>query len=414
MGARIHAALSRSAQWAAIALGFSIPISVALDNILLALVAILWVALGAWGEKREALLANPVALAAVALFALLALGTLHGEREAGDAVSYLRRYADLLFVPVLAFLFRDRARRRHATLALAASLALILAISYLIAAGMPAARPLLGGPGNPVAFKHYLTHSVLMAFAAFLFFQLALAEPSGRRRWVWAAAGMAAAVNVLFMVQGRTGYLVLAVLAAYLGYAWLRWRGLALAGSVVAAVFAVLAVVPGTFQERLGLAAGEPQTAAGLEARASNAERLQMYRVTVAIIRDHPLLGVGTGGFPKAYAQRAPQDAVVPKSRNPHNEYLLIAAQVGLPGAALLLGLFLMHWLLASRLASPLEKHLARGLLLTIAVGCLFNSLLLDHTEGLLYAWLTGVLFGGLRPAPGAVPDGPGRHGAGL
>jgi O-antigen ligase len=34
---------------------------------------------------------------------------------------------------------------------------------------------------------------------------------------------------------------------------------------------------------------------------------------------------------------------------------------------------------------------------LTMAIGCLFNSLLLDHTEGLLYAWLTGVLYAGLQ-----------------
>jgi hypothetical protein len=33
-----------------------------------------------------------------------------------------------------------------------------------------------------------------------------------------------------------------------------------------------------------------------------------------------------------------------------------------------------------------------------MAVGCLFNSWLMDHTEGLLFAWLTGVLFAGHRP----------------
>jgi len=46
-----------------------------------------------------------------------------------------------------------------------------------------------------------------------------------------------------------------------------------------------------------------------------------------------------------------------------------------------------------------MEAHLARGLVLMIAAGCLFNSLLLDHTEGLLYAWLTGLLFAGLKSA---------------
>jgi hypothetical protein len=30
-------------------------------------------------------------------------------------------------------------------------------------------------------------------------------------------------------------------------------------------------------------------------------------------------------------------------------------------------------------------------------VGCLFNSWLMDHTEGLLYVWLTGLLFAGLK-----------------
>jgi hypothetical protein len=67
---------------------------------------------------------------------------------------------------------------------------------------------------------------------------------------------------------------------------------------------------------------------------------------------------------------------------------------VGLAG---LLYLFLTHWRLAPAVASPLEFRLARALILMMAVGCLFNSWLLDHTEGLLYAWLSGLLFAGLQ-----------------
>jgi hypothetical protein len=54
-------------------------------------------------------------------------------------------------------------------------------------------------------------------------------------------------------------------------------------------------------------------------------------------------------------------------------------------------------WLSVARLPT-VESRLARVLVLAMIVGCLFNSFLLDHTEGLLYAWLTGVLYGGLRP----------------
>jgi hypothetical protein len=40
-----------------------------------------------------------------------------------------------------------------------------------------------------------------------------------------------------------------------------------------------------------------------------------------------------------------------------------------------------------------------------LVVGCLFNSLLLDHTEGLLFAWLSGLLFAApIKPASSPAP----------
>ena len=396
MGPGIPAVLTRSAQWAAVAIGFSVPISVALDNVLLAVVAACWLAGGAWRETWRCARDNKVALAALALFALLLLGSLYGERGPGGAGSYLVKYIDLLFIPVFAVLLREPGPRRRAVYALAASLLLVLAISYLIAAGMPAAKPLLGSPGNPVAFKHYLTHGILMAFAAFLFAELALAAATRAPRLWWGAASLAALVNVLFMTQGRTGYVLTAVLALYFGYARGRWRGLAIAAVGMAAVFALLSQLPGSFQARLGLDAGQASSEAADAARVSSAQRLQMYHTSLEIIREHPILGIGTGAFPKAYAERGGGN-LLPDLRNPHNEYLLFTVQLGLPGLAALLCLFWLHWRLAPRLATPLECHLARGLVLAIAAGCLFNSLLLDHTEGLLYAWLTGVLFAGLQ-----------------
>ena len=406
MGSGIQAALNRSGQWGAIALGVSIPFSVALDNVLLVVVAACWLAAGTWRETWETLRVNAVAVWALFLFGMLALGALHGDLESSEAARYLGKYSDLLFIPVFAVLMRDAVQRRRALHAFAASLLAVLLLSYWIAAGLPAGRPLLGTPDNPVVLKQYLTHGILMAYGAFLFARFALAASSSRSRGLWTAASVAAAANALFLVQGRTGYIVLAALALCLGYAWLRWRGLAVATTTTAAMLAALVVIPGPFQERFGLTTADgSQSLAAQWARTSNAERLEMYGVTLEIIRDHPLLGVGTGSFPAAYAKKNPGGAVA-ESRNPHNEYLLMAAQVGVGGLVLLLALFWSHWRIAARLATPLECDLARGLVLTIAIGCLFNSLLLDHTEGLLYAWLTGVLCGGLRSSPERTPPG--------
>ena len=78
---------------------------------------------------------------------------------------------------------------------------------------------------------------------------------------------------------------------------------------------------------------------------------------------------------------------------NPHNEYLLLTVQTGVIGLACLLFLFFRQWRSAVLLETPQDRHLARGLVLTFVIGCLFNSLLIDHTEGLLFAWMSGLVF---------------------
>jgi putative effector of murein hydrolase LrgA (UPF0299 family) len=127
----------RASRWAAIALGASIPVSVALDGALMAVVLAGFLAGGAWAEKWRAIRGNPVALAALALFALLAAGTLYGEAGARDAVHYLSKYVDLLFIPVFIFLFRDARGRRLGLQAFAAALLATVLLSFALHAGMP-------------------------------------------------------------------------------------------------------------------------------------------------------------------------------------------------------------------------------------------------------------------------------------
>ncbi|HJQ62933.1 MAG TPA: O-antigen ligase family protein, partial [Burkholderiales bacterium] len=119
-------------------------------------------------------------------------------------------------------------------------------------------------------------------------------------------------------------------------------------------------------------------------------------RNTLSVIADQPLIGVGTGGFAQAYAEKVKGTGKV-ATQNPHNEFLLMWAQLGIAGLIALIWLFWRQWQLAARLPTRMETDLARALVVTMVIGCMLNSLLLDHTEGLSYAWLTGVLYGGLN-----------------
>ena len=143
----------------------------------------------------------------------------------------------------------------------------------------------------------------------------------------------------------------------------------------------------------LDIASDLAQWESGVNQDTSVGHRLGYYGTTLEIVREHPLTGVGAGGFAQAYADKV-RGTPARTTVNPHNDYLLIAAQAGLPALGLLLALSVLLWRDAARMGSTFERDAMRGLVLTVAIGGLFNSLLMDHVEGLLFAWTLGVLYG--------------------
>jgi len=388
------------ARGCAVALGISIPISVALDNVLLALILISWLAAGGYRKKLAVAFHNRIVVAAFALFCLLAAGLIYSSGNPGDGMKMLGKYIDLAFVPIFVGLFGDERVRRLAWLALAAALALTLLLSYLTWLGLIPQNFLpLANSDNPDVFKKYLTQGIFLAFGALLFAQLACNARSVRERYGWWALALLAVVNVSLLTPGRTGQLILAALLLYFFCSVWQRRGIIVA--VMAIGFAAGAITLGTGEtgNRYTRAFDEwknwqPERAAALSD--STGTRLEFYRNSLQIARAHPLIGTGTGSFSKVYADHVAGTGMV-STENPHNEYLNIAIQLGVIGVLVLLYLFYCVWRYAAMLPQAFERRLARGLAITFVVGCAFNSLLMDHAEGLLFAWTASLLFAGLE-----------------
>ena len=168
----------RLARHAAALLGFSIPISVAFDNVLLGLIALLWLASGDFRGKLAEITSNPVAVAALALFGMLAAGLLYGTPYPGQGIQYLVKYIDLLFIGIFVTLFRDAHTRNIALRWFCTAMILSFVVAELAAANLlDDNRWLVRDPGH--SFKHSITHGLLSAFAAFLFALMACRQP----RW---------------------------------------------------------------------------------------------------------------------------------------------------------------------------------------------------------------------------------------
>lgn len=397
---------AQTSQFATILLGFSLPIAGAIDNLLLFIILIGWLLCGDWQNKGENLRASPLTKVLLAFLLLAALGTAWGYGNAAERLRYFSKYAILLFPLALIALPLTSEQKRRAAMAFGLSILLTLALSYAIRAGidLPDWLSKNNDASNPYVFKAQITHGFVVALGAFLFFVGAL--HSRDRRWRW-GLGIAAALAVtnLFMVQGRTGHLVLLVLATYLFIHRFRWRGIAVAAALIAGAGLVLSQRPNPLVARYSAGIQEIQSwQYGRHDQSSMGLRMQYAATSLRIIADHPLIGVGTGGFEHAYGQQIAGTAAQP-SNNPHNQYLLTTAQFGIPGLILLLTMFVILWRTARRLP-PAEHLLARGLLLAYIVGNLFNSFLLDHTEKLLFTWAIGLLYSRL-PANGKTSGAP-------
>lgn len=389
--------------WSTIALAVSIPVSTALDNILLAVAVLTWLAGAEYKAKLALLWHNPVFRAALLLCGLLLIGTLHGRAAPGDAGLYLKKYLDLALIPVLAWAFIAARNRSRALQLFAGVLAAILLMSCALKSGLLPIQPWLRAtPDSALVFKLRITHNILMAFACFLFAWLCCGAGTRTAKALWGALSALAAANVLLMVEGATGYFVLISLVLLFGWQRGRLKGLGVTLGTAIAIVTVLSLIPDTtFQKRVQQILFEVQHQdPDRPAQTSAGYRLEFYRNTLMLIGKNPVFGTGTGSFPTIYSEQV-QGTGQTLSRNPHNEFLLITVQTGLIGLAALLWLFWQQWRLAPLLPTPLERGLAQGLVVTMVIVCALNSALLDHTEGLLYAWLTAVLYSGLQSGDG-------------
>jgi len=97
----------------------------------------------------------------------------------------------------------------------------------------------------------------------------------------------------------------------------------------------------------------------------------------------------------------------MPGSNNPHNQYLLFTAQLGVVGLILFLGLFATMALQNTRIADQSMRRISWGIWIALVAGNLSNSFFLDHAEGLFAAWAIG--WATFREAKVSVSSGTGR-----
>jgi O-antigen ligase len=274
--------------------------------------------------------------------------------------------------------------------ALTAALASLAAMSLLVAVHSmgwlqqaPKALLKLIPSGN-----EWIAMSILLAMLAIASVRL-FKTNSSRFNWLFLVAILALAMN-LFVMNQRTAFLALMV--GFICLILSRWRQRmkyllpALVCVVVATTASIMSVEAASTKFKQGFTQIS-QARSGLVSAESMNIRYHMYTKTTDMITERPWLGWGIGSWNEQWKKRI--DPILHSSNMPHNDFLWMGAQAGLPGALAWLALMLsLCWIGWQRNNAP--GQIAFSIAAVSLVSSLVNSGTRDASIGLPMLFVVG------------------------
>ena len=329
------------------------------------------------------------------------LGTIYSSADWSESLASATKYGKLLLLPLVLILIRQAKEAQTAMSCYLVAQTFVVITSWLLYFGVSVPWVSAVRTSQATVFSSYLDQAILTAGYAVLCWQMRGTFPGRYGRII--AIGLAAqgALNVFVALPGRTGQMcLLAALALHVMWALpVRWRMLGVVSPVVALaglMFISTQFYRGVMEIRDGITHFQPQQGgvfAPDDKGISTRERLTFWYRSVQAIEERPLLGHGTGSWQQQYyrLESGKPSSTTLTVRNPHQEYLFWAVQLGLVGLALLIAWFVsIAW--QSRQYSKKYGHPLAAMLAVCATACLFNSALYDGLVGDYFCAMLAIL----------------------
>lgn len=322
----------------------------------------------------------------LAFLALVLVGCLWSPATWSDEAYVIKKYLKLLCLPLLVLGFSNKQAREWGLYAFMAAM-LITALAAVAKTIMP----LYWHNHTPgFVFRNYIMTGHMMALASYLAAYFAITKPSQRIPYL--ALFLLFSYEVLFLSLGRTGYIIYFVLLALLMVQTLNKRQLAF-GALGFALLMGAAVYSSTKVQQGLLSIGDNiQHFQQGDKNTSVGYRLQFQQFAYFLFKQSPVFGHGTGSYTYYFAQQQPVPSWGTVSREPHNQYGLIAVEYGLIGLVLYLALFTALILACWRLNQL--RNMAMALLIPFIIGNFSDSLLFYSGSGYFFLALLALCLG--------------------
>ena len=335
-----------------------------------------------WNFKNQ-----PLLLASGLFIFLLSLDCFYSVAPLKETLESLWGWRKILLLPLGLVLFNDvlwKNKFAYSLMTFVVIVSLFCILLYLLELNVRGQEP-------GVLIRNHATQGMIFSATLFLMGMILLFKKHMLPiRSLWILGFILPILGALvYMTPGRSGYLAFMVVTIYFGYLLFREKHYKIL-SLVLFLSSTLLLTSPLVRDRIELGIKEMQhhaDSASIEAN-SIGDRMTIWKNTIELIQDRPLLGFGTGSFEEAYSEKIKDNPEWEKQlkHDPHNQFLKIWAEMGM------LGLMVFLSMLASSLfqkSSKMYFHLGIGVLLAWCATSLFNSHFSTFTEGrFIYIWL--------------------------
>jgi O-antigen ligase len=334
-----------------------------------------------WHFKNQ-----PLLLASGLFIFLLSMDCFYSVAPLKETLESLWGWRKILLLPLGLVLFNDtlwKNKFAYSLMIFVGIVSLFCVLFYLLELNVRGQNP-------GVLIRNHATQGMIFSVTLFLMGMILLFKKHVlpiRSTWILGLI-LPILIALIYMTPGRSGYLAFVVVTVYLGYLLFREKLYKML-SVVFLLSSTLLLTSPLVRDRIELGIKEMQHVdpATIES-SSMGMRMAVWKNTIELIQDRPLLGFGTGSFEAAYSQKIKDNPEWEKNilHDPHNQFLKIWAEMGI------FGLMVFLSMLASSLfqkSSKMYLHLGIGVLLAWCATSLFSSHFSTFTEGrFIYIWL--------------------------
>ena len=387
--------INKAYQYLLIILAFLMPLTVFGANLIIVIICVLWLFSGDYASKFNQIISNKFILASIVFFFLHVIGLLWTEDLSWGVHIVHKMWYFLLLLPVLFTIVR----REHIKFYISAFLLAITfteIASYLV--WFEIIEPFKNATvRNPTPFMSHISYNPILAFAIYLvlheiFFNKKITNLVFS---LYSFFAISMSIN-MFITGGRAGQVMYFAMLAIIVFQFFnnqKIKSLLLISVLIPGIFFTAYTTSDLFQQRVDAAVKN------IISYSDNKNTSVGLRITFAlnswdVIKENPIIGIGTGDFPMEYKKiNQINTPKLPNATNPHNMYTLVVMQLGVLGLISMLSIFYYQIKLSFNSSSRFIRDVGITLPLLFLVIMWSDSYLLGHYTTLMFVFFSSFLY---------------------